>query len=395
MAKRSITELALNGRRVFIRVDFNVPISDGIISDDSRIRAALPTIRYAIERGASPIIASHLGRPRGVRNPELSLEPIATHLGQLLKHPVTFARTCTGAEAKQAIESTSPHGITVLENVRFNEGEETNNPDFSAALAELADCYVNDAFGAAHRAHASTTGIVEHMTDAAAGLLLARELEYLGSLLTKPTRPFVAVLGGSKVSGKLEVINNLLPRVDTLLIGGAMAYTFLRGRHLPTGKSLVEDALVDTAANLEQEASAKGVNLVLPTDHLVTTTIQPDASSTLMDVDDERIANKIGVDIGPQTQTHFSETIRTAETVIWNGPMGVFEIDAFSKGTIAIAKAVAQSKGTTVIGGGDSVAAIQKAAVTEKISHVSTGGGASLEFLGGRILPGVAALPDC
>ena len=395
MAKRSITELALNGRRVFIRVDFNVPISDGIISDDSRIRAALPTIRYAIERGASPIIASHLGRPRGVRNPELSLEPIATHLGQLLKHPVTFARTCTGAEAKQAIESTSPHGITVLENVRFNEGEETNNPDFSAALAELADCYVNDAFGAAHRAHASTTGIVEHMADAAAGLLLARELEYLGSLLTKPTRPFVAVLGGSKVSGKLEVINNLLPRVDTLLIGGAMAYTFLRGRHLPTGKSLVEDALVDTAANLEQEASAKGVNLVLPTDHLVTTTIQPDASSTLMDVDDERIANKIGVDIGPQTQTHFSETIRTAETVIWNGPMGVFEIDAFSKGTIAIAKAVAQSKGTTVIGGGDSVAAIQKAAVTEKISHVSTGGGASLEFLGGRILPGVAALPDC
>ena len=395
MAKRSITELALNGRRVFIRVDFNVPISDGIISDDSRIRAALPTIRYAIERGASPIIASHLGRPRGVRNPELSLEPIATHLGQLLKHPVTFARTCTGAEAKQAIESTSPHGITVLENVRFNEGEETNNPDFSAALAELADCYVNDAFGAAHRAHASTTGIVEHMTDAAAGLLLARELEYLGSLLTKPTRPFVAVLGGSKVSGKLEVINNLLPRVDTLLIGGAMAYTFLRGRHLPTGKSLVEDALVDTAANLEQEASAKGVNLVLPTDHLVTTTIQPGASSTLMDVDDERIANKIGVDIGPQTQTHFSETIRTAETVIWNGPMGVFEIDAFSKGTIAIAKAVAQSKGTTVIGGGDSVAAIQKAAVTEKISHVSTGGGASLEFLGGRILPGVAALPDC
>lgn len=380
---------------MFIRVDFNVPISDGIISDDSRIRAALPTIRYAIERGASPIIASHLGRPRGVRNPELSLEPIATHLGQLLKHPVTFARTCTGAEAKQAIESTSPHGITVLENVRFNEGEETNNPDFSAALAELADCYVNDAFGAAHRAHASTTGIVEHMTDAAAGLLLARELEYLGSLLTKPTRPFVAVLGGSKVSGKLEVINNLLPRVDTLLIGGAMAYTFLRGRHLPTGKSLVEDALVDTAANLEQEASAKGVNLVLPTDHLVTTTIQPDASSTLMDVDDERIANKIGVDIGPQTQTHFSETIRTAETVIWNGPMGVFEIDAFSKGTIAIAKAVAQSKGTTVIGGGDSVAAIQKAAVTEKISHVSTGGGASLEFLGGRILPGVAALPDC
>ena len=360
---------------MFIRVDFNVPISDGIISDDSRIRAALPTIRYAIERGASPIIASHLGRPRGVRHPELSLEPIATDLGQLLKHPVTFARTCTGAEAKQAIESTSPHGITVLENVRFNEGEETNNPDFSAALAELAACYVNDAFGAAHRAHASTTGIVEHMTDAAAGLLLARELEYLGSLLTKPTRPFVAVLGGSKVSGKLEVINNLLPRVDTLLSGGAMA--------------------CDTAANLEQEAFAKGVNLVLPTDHLVTTTIQPDASSTLMDVDDERIANKIGVDIGPQTQTHFSETIRTAETVIWNGPMGVFEIDAFSKGTIAIAKAVAQSKGTTVIGGGDSVAAIQKAAVTEKISHVSTGGGASLEFLGGRILPGVAALPDC
>ena len=395
MAKRSITDLALNGRRVFIRVDFNVPINDGIISDDSRIRAALPTIRYAIERGASPIIASHLGRPRGVRNPELSLEPIATHLGQLLKHPVTFARTCTGTEAKQAIESTSPHGITVLENVRFDEGEETNNPDFSAALAELADCYVNDAFGAAHRAHASTTGIVEHMADAAAGLLLARELEYLGSLLTKPTRPFVAVLGGSKVSGKLEVINNLLPRVDTLLIGGAMAYTFLRGRHLPTGKSLVEDALVDTAADLEQEASAKGVNLVLPTDHLVTTTIQSDASSTLMDVDDERIANRIGVDIGPQTQKHFSETIKTAETVIWNGPMGVFEIDAFSKGTLAIAKAVAQSKGTTVIGGGDSVAAIQKAAVTEKVSHVSTGGGASLEFLGGRILPGVAALPDC
>ena len=395
MAKRSITDLALNGRRVFIRVDFNVPINDGIISDDSRIRAALPTIRYAIERGASPIIASHLGRPRGVRNPELSLEPIATHLGQLLKHPVTFARTCTGTEAKQAIESTSPHGITVLENVRFDEGEETNNPDFSAALAELADCYVNDAFGAAHRAHASTTGIVEHMADAAAGLLLARELEYLGSLLTKPTRPFVAVLGGSKVSGKLEVINNLLPRVDTLLIGGAMAYTFLRGRHLPTGKSLVEDALVDTAADLEQEASAKGVNLVLPTDHLVTTTIQSDASSTLMDVDDERIANRIGVDIGPQTQKHFSKTIKTAETVIWNGPMGVFEIDAFSKGTLAIAKAVAQSKGTTVIGGGDSVAAIQKAAVTEKVSHVSTGGGASLEFLGGRILPGVAALPDC
>ena len=395
MTKRSISDLSLNGRRVFIRVDFNVPTSNGIISDDSRIRAALPTIRYAIERGASPIIASHLGRPGGVRQRELSLEPIATHLGQLLNHPVTFARTCIGAEAKQAIESAGPHGITVLENLRFNEGEETNNSDFSAALAELADCYVNDAFGAAHRAHASTTGIVGHIANAAVGLLMARELEYLGSLLTRPERPFVAVLGGSKVSGKLEVINNLLPRVDALLIGGAMAYTFFRARHLPTGKSLVEEALVDTAAELEKKAAAEGVKLVLPTDHLVATAIQSDASSTLMTVHDEGIADGIGVDIGPQTQKGFSEIIKTAETVIWNGPMGVFEIDAFSNGTLAIANAVAQSKGTTVIGGGDSVAAIQKASISEKISHVSTGGGASLEFLGGRELPGVAALPDC
>ena len=390
---RSITDLDLAGKRVFIRVDFNVPIKNGAITDDTRIRASLPTIAYALEKGATAIVASHLGRPKGKPNPEYSLKPIAARLSELLRRPVEFAEDCIGAPAKAAIERAARGGrVILLENLRFHPEEEQNDSAFAKQLADLADIYVNDAFGSAHRAHASTEGLVHHVTQAAAGLLMASELEHLGRVLERPDRPFVAVLGGAKVSDKLEVIENLIPRVDTLLIGGAMAYTFFKARGQPVGKSLVEEDLLDAARDIERRAAARALRLELPVDHVVAPKLEVGAPAEILDVSDPRIGDRMGLDIGPKTIAIYRDVIAGAKTVTWNGPMGVFEIDAFARGTIDVATAVADVMGTTIIGGGDSIAAVAVAGVTDRITHISTGGGASLEFLGGRTLPGVAAL---
>jgi phosphoglycerate kinase len=394
MAKRSITDLDLNGRRVLIRVDFNVPIKNGEIKDDTRIRASLPTIRYALEKGAaSVILCSHLGRPKGKPAAEYSLRPVAARLSQLLGRPVDFADDCVGQPAVDAIARAGRGGVVLLENLRFHAEEEKNDPKFAAALASLADVYVDDAFGSAHRAHASTEGVVHHVKESAAGFLMASELEHLGRLLENPERPFVAVLGGAKVSDKLEVIENLIPRVDALLIGGAMAYTFFKSRGLPVGTSLVENDLLDAARDITTRAAQRGLRLELPSDHVVAPKLDAGVPTEVLGVSDPAIGDRMGLDIGPRTIQSYRGVIARAKTVVWNGPMGVFEIDAFAAGTIAIAKAVADVKGMTVIGGGDSIAAVAKAGVTDRITHISTGGGASLEFLGGRELPGVAALP--
>ena len=378
-----------------MRVDFNVPIKNGAIKDDTRIRASLPSIEYALQQGAKAVIlCSHLGRPKGKPSEEFSLRPVAARLGELLKRPVTFAEDCIGEPAKRAVASAPDGGIVLLENLRFHPEEEKNDPAFAAQLAALADVYVNDAFGSAHRAHASTEGIVRHVKESAAGLLMAAELEHLGKVLEKPDRPFVAILGGAKVSDKLEVIENLVPRVDALLIGGAMAYTFFKARGVPVGKSLVEGELLDAAREIESRAKARTLRLELPVDHVVAEKLEAGVPSETLDVGDAKIGDRMGLDIGPKTIDTYRSVIGSAKTVIWNGPMGVFEIDAFANGTIEIAKAVAAVKGTTVIGGGDSIAAVAKAGVTDKITHISTGGGASLVFLGGRELPGVAALPN-
>jgi phosphoglycerate kinase len=390
---RSITDLDLSGKRAFIRVDFNVPLKNGVITDDTRIRASLPTINYALEHGATVILASHLGRPKGKPNPEFSLKPVAARLSDLLARPVEFAEDCVGPPARAAIERASKGGqLVLLENLRFHAEEEKNDSGFANELASLADVYVNDAFGSAHRAHASTEGIVHHVTQAVAGLLMAAEVQYLSKILEHPDRPFVAVLGGAKVSDKLEVIQNLVPRVDALLIGGAMAYTFFKARGLPVGKSLVEDDLLDAAREVEQQAKARNLRFELPSDHVVAPKLEAGAPAETLDVGDGAIGDRMGLDIGPKTIARYRDVIAGAKTVTWNGPMGVFEIDAFANGTIAVAKAVADVKGTTVIGGGDSIAAVAKAGVTNRITHISTGGGASLEFLGGRKLPGVVAL---
>ena len=377
---RSVKDLDLRGKRVFIRVDFNVPIKDGRITDDTRIRASLPTIEYVLGQGPkSVLVASHLGRPKGKPNPEYSLRPVAARLSALLGRTVAF-------------DDPSAGGVVLLENLRFNPGEEQNDPAFARQLASMADVYVNDAFGAAHRAHASTEGIVKHVKEAGAGLLMAAEVEYLGRVLESPDRPFVAILGGAKVSDKLEVIQNLVPKVDALLIGGAMAYTFLKARGLPVGKSLVEDDLLDAAREVHERARERKLRFELPLDHVVAPRLEAGAPTELLAVDDPSIGDRMGLDIGPKTIERYREIIRGAHTVTWNGPMGVFEIDAFAHGTIAVAKAVAEVDGTTVIGGGDSIAAVAKAGVTDRITHISTGGGASLEFLGGQKLPGVEAL---
>ena len=394
MSIRSIRNLDLAGKRVLIRADFNVPLADGEVGDDTRIRASLPTIRYALERGATVVLASHLGRPKGNAQAALSLGPVAGHLSDLLGQPVRFASDCVGEAADTAVAAAHPGGVVLLENLRFHAGEERNEAAFAAALGALADVYVNDAFGAAHRAHASTTGVVAHVADAGAGLLMGAELDHLGSLLGNPARPFAAVLGGAKVSGKLDVIENLLGRVDALLIGGAMAYTFFARRGLPVGKSLVEPDLLEAAAVVERDARRAGVDLRLPSDHVVTARIAAGADTETPDVRDAAIGDRLGVDIGPGTSAAYATVIGGAGTVVWNGPMGVFEIDAFAAGTLAVARAVAETAGTTVVGGGDSVAAVANAGVRDQINHISTGGGASLEFLAGRPLPGVSALPD-
>lgn len=394
MTKKTIHELDLKGRRLFVRVDFNVPIRGGAIGDDTRIRAALPTLTYALDRGATLVLGSHLGRPNGAVNPEFSLRPVADRLAELLQRRVVFAADCIGDAVTRAMGQVGARGVVLLENLRFHAGEEANDRVFATALAAPADCYVNDAFGAAHRAHASTAGIVNHLPDAAAGLLMARELRYLGGLLQSPSRPFVAILGGAKVSGKMEVIENLLGRVDALLIGGAMAYTFFKAQGLAVGRSLVEDTLMDATRTIERTATERGVRLELPSDHVVTPRLEADAAHDTLAVDDPTIGDRLGVDIGPETVRRFADIIGAAKTIVWNGPMGVFEIEAFAPGTMAIAKAVANSGARTIVGGGDSVAAVGRAGVADQITHISTGGGASLELLGGRRLPGLDVLPD-
>jgi phosphoglycerate kinase len=396
MAKLSIRDLDLEGKRVFVRVDFNVPIKEGVIGDDTRIRSSLPTIDYALGHGATVVLASHLGRPKGEASPQMSLRPIATRLSKLLGRPVAMAEDCVGDAARRAVDEAhrSSSRVVLLENLRFHPEEEKNDAAFAAALASLADLYVNDAFGAAHRAHASVEGITHHMTCAAAGLLMEQELKYLGHALEAPERPFVLILGGAKVSDKLEVIENMLGKVDRLLIGGAMAYTFFKSRGVPIGRSLVEDDKLDAARKIEASAADWKVQFELPADHVVTDRLEEANAHEVLSVGDQAIGDRLGVDIGPATIERYRALIGDAKTVVWNGPMGVFEIDVFATGTYAVARAVAAVNGTTIIGGGDSISAVKKAGMADRITHISTGGGASLEFLGGRVLPGVAALSE-
>ena len=394
MAARSVRDLDLKGKRVFLRVDFNVPIKDGKIKDDTRIRSSLPTIEYVLaQEPAVLLLASHLGRPKGKPNPEFSLAPVAARLQELLGRTVVFAADSVGEPVKKAIDKASTGGIVLLENLRFHPEEEKNDAGFAAKLGELADVYVNDAFGAAHRAHASTEGIVRHVKASGTGLLMEAELKHLGAAITTPDRPFVAILGGAKVSDKIEVIENLLNKVDALLVGGAMAYTFFKAQGKPVGASLVEADRIDTANDVLTRAAARpDLQFELPVDHVVAPKLEAGQPTETLAIDDAAIGERMGLDIGPKTIARYEQIIRGAKTVIWNGPMGVFEIDAFAAGTMAVAKAVADADATTIIGGGDSISAVTKAGVTDRITHISTGGGASLEFLGGQTLPGVAAL---
>ena len=397
MNKLSIRDLEMGNKRVFIRVDFNVPLEGGRVTDDTRIRETLPTIALARERGARIILASHLGRPKGKRDPKYSLRPVAAKLAELLSAPVEFAADCVGAEAESKSRALANGGVLLLENVRYHAEEEANDESFSRQLAALCDgVFVCDAFGSAHRAHASVVGITRFVKQSAAGLLMERELAYLGKALSNPERPFVAVLGGAKVSDKIEVVENLMRVADAMLIGGGMAYTFLKSQGLPIGNSLVESDKLDLARKLIEGAKQRNFRLLLPTDHVLGAEFKPNTKTQTMSVN-ATPDGWMGLDIGPETITNFSAELASAKTIVWNGPMGVFEMPAFSKGTLEIARAVAAATAngaTSIVGGGDSVAAIHAAGLADKVSHISTGGGASLEFLGGRKLPGVEALTN-
>ena len=385
-----IDQLDLANKRVFIRVDFNVPLAEGRVSDTTRIEAALPTIRYALEHHAKLVLASHLGRPKGEQNPAMSLKPVGRVLAESLGVPVPVAPDCIGPEVEGMVDQLQPGDVLLLENLRFHAGEQNNDPDFARALASLTDVYVNDAFGTAHRAHASTVGMVQYVSERAAGFLLKRECDYLGGILEDPARPLLAVLGGAKVSDKIQVIHSLLQLVDVLLVGGAMAYTFLRAQGHETGESLVEEDQLDLARELLAKASERKVPILLPTDHVVAT--KPEAGSGASTVSGEIPKGKMGLDIGPETIVAFGKEITKAETIFWNGPMGVSEVKPFDAGTMAIAAAMANSEAVTIVGGGDSVAAVKRSGLAEVFSHVSTGGGAALKFLEGEMLPGLAAL---
>ncbi len=393
MAKKTVRDVDVSNKRVLVRVDFNVPLDEEMnITDDSRIRGALSTIRYLLERQAKVVLMSHLGRPKGEVNPKYSLAPAAKRLAELLNQPVAMAKDVIGPDAQAKVKALQPGEVCLLENLRFHKEEEKNDPDYAKQLSAFGDLYVNDAFGTAHRAHASTEGVA-HFLPAVSGFLIEKELQYLGGALEEPKRPFVAMLGGAKVSDKIGVINNLLDKVDTLIIGGGMAYTFQKAQGKEIGKSLLEADKLDYALEMIEKAKEKGVNLLLPVDNVAADAFSNEANTRVVETGGIP-ADWMGLDIGPKTIQLFQEAIAGAKTVVWNGPMGVFEMDNFAKGTQAVAKALAESGATSIVGGGDSAAAVQQMGYGDRISHISTGGGASLEFLEGLVLPGVAALND-
>ena len=387
--KKTIRDIDVKGKRVLVRVDFNVPIKDGAVGDDTRIRAALPTIEYLLENGAALILCSHLGRPKGQPLPEFSLKPVADNLATLLGKPVAFAEDCIGPKAEEAAKALNPGDVLLLENTRFHDGETANDPEMAKQMASLAEVFVNDAFGTAHRAHASNVGVSDYLP-AAAGFLLEKEIKYLGQAIADPEKPFVAILGGAKISDKIGVIKNLLQKADSVLVGGGMANTFFKAQGYPVADSLVEDEALETAREILAEAGPK---FRLPVDVIIADKFEADAAHKTMATGPIPDGWRI-LDIGPETLTHYARIIQDARTVVWNGPMGVFEFPEFAKGTLGIAQAAAESGAVTIVGGGESVAAVKQSGLADKITHISTGGGASLEMLEGKTLPGLAALQD-